>query len=143
MVITRKDLVNYHLLESMIGKNEKKLEMYRNNEPCVSVGKVYGSSEGFPFIQCGFTVGGADQEEYRKWKEWDAKCRYLEIKIKQDLQRMIDLKLAIDELITGIVDIEDKMILEYTMNGKSQQWIANKLNMGQSCVSKRIEKYLK
>ena len=56
---------------------------------------------------------------------------------------MQELKLAIDELISGITDIEDKMIFEYTVEGKSQQWIANKIGMDQSNVSLRIKKYLK
>lgn len=142
MGITRKDLMNYHLLEPLIEKNEKKLEKYRNNEPYVSAGKVYGSSNGFPYIQCGFNVSGADAEEYRKWKEWDEKCRYLEIKLRQDTQRMVELKFAIDELISGIQDISDKAILEYTMEGKSQQWIAGKVNLDQSVVSRRLQKYV-
>lgn len=142
MIITRKDLINYHLLEPLIEKNKKKLEKYRNNEPCVSVGKVYGSSKAFPFTQCGFTVGGADSEEYKKWKEWDTKCRYLEIHINQDIKYMTDLKIAIDELIFSVDDICDKAILEYTLEGKSQQWIADKVNLDQSVISRRIQKYV-
>lgn len=143
MIITRKDVMNYHLLKPAIEKNKKKLEQYKNREPSVSVGKVKGSSQGFPYIQCSFTVGGAESDEYKRWQEWDVKCRYLEISIKQDIERMLELKLAIDELISGITDIEDKMIFEYTVEGKSQQWIANKIGMDQSNVSLRIKKYLK
>lgn len=143
MEITRKDLVNYHLLEPLIERNKKKLERYRNNEPRVSIGKVYGSSKNFPFVQCSFTVGGSDESEFKRWKDWDAKCRYLELSIKSDTQRMIDLKIAIDELIASMDDVSDKAIFEYTLEGKSQNWIAKKLNMEQSCVSKRIKKYLK
>lgn len=143
MIITRKDVINYHLLEPAIEKNKKKLERYKDREPGVTVGKVKGSSRGFPYVQCNFTVCGAESEEYKRWEEWDVKCRYLEISIKQDIERMQELKLAIDELISGITDIEDKMIFEYTVEGKSQQWIANKIGMDQSNVSLRIKKYLK
>lgn len=142
-MITRKDIMNYHLLETAIEKNKKKLEWYKDREPDVSVGKVKGSSRGFPYVQCNFTVSGAVSEEYKRWEEWDVKCRYLEISIKHDIERMQEIKLAIDELIAGITDIEDKMIFEFTMEGKSQQWIANKIGMDQSNVSLRIKKYLK
>lgn len=143
MEITRKDLINYHLIEQMIEKNKKKLERYKRNEPCVSIGKVYGSSKNFPYTQCSFTVGGSDQGEFQRWKEWDKKCRYLELSIDVDTRKMIDLKLAIDELICGIDDVSDKAIFEYTVEGKSQNWIADKLHMDQSNVSLRIKKYLK
>lgn len=142
MEITRKDIMNYHLLEPLIKRNKKKLEKYKANEPCVSVGKVYGSSPVFPFEQRGFTVGGSEPSDYQKWKEWDTKCRYLEIKIESDIERMTNLKHAIDELIAGIENLEDKMMFEYTMEGKSQEWIAKELHMEQPCVSKRIKKYL-
>lgn len=142
VVVTRKDIMNYHLLGLAIEKSSKKLERYKKNEPCVSVGKVKGSYPVFPFIECGFTVGGAIQEEYVRWKEWDEKCRYLEIQIKQDIARMTELKSAIDVLIAGITDIQDKMIFEYTMDGKSQQWIAAKVGLDQSVVSRRIQKYV-
>ncbi len=141
MEITRKDIVNYHLLEPLIEKNKKKLERYRNNEPAVQIGKVYGSSPVFPFEPRGFTVSGSEPEDLKKWKEWDTKCRYLEIKIKSDIERMTELKMAIDELIASIEDPYDKAIFEYTMEGRTQEWIARKLHMEQPCVSKRIKKY--
>lgn len=143
MEITRKDIVNYHLIAPMIERNKKKLERYRNNEPCVQAGRVYGSSPTFPYEPRGFTVAGTEPEDYHKWKQWDEKCRYLEILIKTDIERMTRLKQEIDELIAGIDNLEDKMIFEYIMEGKSQKWIASKLHMEQSCVSKRIKKYLR
>lgn len=143
MEITRKDIMDYHLLEPLIEKNQRKLERYKKNQPCVEAGKVYGSSSVFPFERRGFTVSGSDPEDYRKWKEWDQKCRYLEISIKTDVERMIHLKAEIDALIAGMENIEDKMIFEYIMEGKSQQWIAMKIGLDQSAVSRRIKKYLK
>ncbi|MDE7446154.1 MAG: hypothetical protein K2N15_10720 [Lachnospiraceae bacterium] len=143
MEITRKDVMNYHLLEPLIERNKKKLQKYKDNEPVVSVGKVFGSSHVFPFEARGFTVSGSQPEEYQKWKEWDQKCRYLEISIKTDIRRMTDLKIAIDELIIGIEDAEDKMIFEYLIEGKTQQWIAKQVGLDQSVVSRRIKKYLK
>lgn len=143
MDITRKDLINYHLLEPMIQRNQKKLDRYKRNEPCVSIGKVYGSSKEFPYTQCGFTVGGSDQSEFQRWKEWDQKCRYLELTIVADTRKMIDVKLAIDELICSMDNVLDKAVFEYTLEGKSQGWIAKKLHMDQSNVSRIITKYLK
>lgn len=142
MEITRKDIADYHLLQPLIERNKAKLEKYKNNEPCAAVGKVYGSSPTFPYEARGFTVGGIEPNDIQKWKEWNQKCRYLEIAIKTDIERMYSLKTAIDELIAGITDAEDKLIFEYVLEGKSQRWIAKKLHMEQSCVSKRIKKYL-
>lgn len=142
MIITRKDLINYNLLMPMIERNEKKLEKYKKNEPPVSVGKVYGSSVNFPFIPCSYTVGIASSEENRKWKEWKNKCRYLELLIKQDTDKMKNLKANIDEIIAGMSDVQDKLIFEYTIDGKTQEWIARKLSLDQSVISKRIKKYL-
>lgn len=143
MEITRKDIVNYHLIAPMIERNKKKLERYRNNEPCTQVGKVYGSSPTFPYEPRGFTVGGSEPGDFQKWKQWDEKCRYLEILIKTDIERMEKLKQAIDELIAGIDNLEDKMIFEYVMEGKSQEWISKRIGLDQSVISRRIKKYLK
>jgi hypothetical protein len=143
MELTRKDIMNYHLLEDLIERNAKKLDRYMKNEPCAVVGKVYGSNPVFPYEQRGFTVSGSDPSDQQRWKEWNEKCRYLEISIKADTDRLIELKLAVDELIAGIDDVEDKMILEYTLDGKSQQWIADKVRLDQSVVSRRLRKYLK
>lgn len=143
MEITRKDIVNYHLIEPMIERNKKKLERYKNNEPCAQVGKVYGSSPTFPYEPRGFTVGGSEPGDFQKWKQWDEKCRYLEILIKTDIERMEKLKQAIDELIAGIDNLEDKMIFEYVMEGKSQEWISKRIGLDQSVISRRIKKYLK
>lgn len=142
MEITRKDIVDYHLIEPMIERNRKKLERYQNQMPCVQAGKVYGSSPVFPYEPRGFTVSGSSPEDYVRWKKWDEKCRYMEVLIKTDIEKMLRLKQAIDELIAGIENLEDKMIFEYVVEGKSQKWIAGKLHMEQSCVSKRIKKYL-
>lgn len=142
MKITRKDVTNYHLIEPIIEKNKKKLERYRNNEPAVAAGKVFGSEQQFPYVARGFTVSGVSPEEYKLWQEWDTKCRYLEITIKQDTDRLIQLKAEIDELIAGIEDVQDKMIFEYIVEGKSQLWISQKLHMDQSTVSLRLKKHL-
>lgn len=48
MIITRKDVINYHLLEPAIEKNKKKLERYKDREPGVTVGKVKGFFPGIP-----------------------------------------------------------------------------------------------
>ncbi len=143
MEITRKDILNYHLIEPLIERNRRKLERYKNNEPGVQVGKVYGSSSVFPYEPRGFTVDGSGPEDYQKWKQWDAKCRYLEILIKTDIERMTSLKQAIDEMIAKIENVEDKMIFEYVIEGKSQEWISKKVGLDQSVVSRRIKKYLK
>ena len=74
---------------------------------------------------------------------WDLECERMEKVISEDIDRMNRIKFAIDELIAGVSDIQDKAILQYTKERKSQQWIADKVGLDQSVVSRRLKKYIK
>lgn len=143
MEITRKDIANYYLLGELIEKSEKKLQKYIEKRPSDFAGKVYGSNEEFPYQPVGFVVHGMTRTELEQSKAWDAECERMEQIISEDINRMNRMRSAIDELIAGVSDIQDKAILQYTKERKSQQWIANKVGLDQSVVSRRIKRYIK
>ena len=142
MKLTRKDIANYKLLKVLLERDQRKLDRYIAKQPSTYSGKVYGSNPNFPYEPRGFTVGGCTDAEIRQRNEWDQKCREMEVKIQDDIRRLNQLEMAIDTVITNAKDIEDKMILEYTKDGMSQQQIAFKLGMERSTITKRIKKYV-
>lgn len=143
MQITRKDISNYYLLGEMIAKSEKKLQEYIEKKPSDFAGKVYGSNEEFPYQPVGFFIHGMTKSEMENSAAWDSECERMEKVISEDIDRMNRIKFAIDELIAGVSDIQDKAILQYTKERKSQQWIADKVGLDQSVVSRRLKKYIK
>ena len=122
MKITRRDIANYKLLRVLLEKDKRKLDRYIEKRPSGFSGKVYGSNQSFPYQARGFTVGGCTDSEMRQVKEWEARCREMEVKVQEDIQ--------------------DKAILEYTKDGLSQQEIAFKMRIDQSVVSRRLKKYV-
>lgn len=143
MEITRRDIANYYLLGEMIQKSEEKLQRYIDKKPSDFAGKVHGSNDEFPYQPVGFVVHGMTGSEMQESKAWDAECERMEKVISEDIDRMNRIKFAIDELIAGVSDIQDKAILQYTKERKSQQWIADKVGLDQSVVSRRLKKYIK
>lgn len=142
MKLTRKDIANYKLLKVLLERDQRKLDRYIAKQPSTYSGKVYGSNPNFPYEARGFTVGGCTDAEIHQRQEWDRKCREMEVKIQDDIRRLNELEVAIDTVIANAKDIEDKMILEYTKDGMSQQQIAFKLGMERSTITKRIKKYV-
>lgn len=141
MQITRKDLKDYPKIEKIIQMNEKKLQKYIDNPPVRIHGKVRGSNPMFPYEQRNFTIGTGESDS-KDEVAYNQKCRYLEVLIASDTRRFKKLQLAIDELIAGISDPAEKLVLEYTSRGKSQEWIGRQLSMDQSNVSRIIKKYV-
>ncbi len=142
MKLTRKDIANYKLLKVLLERDQRKLDRYIAKQPSTYSGKVYGSNPNFPYEPRGFTVGGCTDAEIRQRQEWDQKCREMEVKIQDDIRRLNELEMAIDTVIANANDVEDKMILEYTKDGMSQQEISMKLRIDQSWVSRRLKKYV-
>lgn len=142
MKITRKDIANYKLLGVLLEKDQQKLADYIEKRPSCYAGKVYGSNAEFPYEPRGFSVSGCDEYEMTQMKEWEQKCREMEIKVQEDIDRLKNLTIGIDRLIADCTDLEDKMILECTKDGMSQQQIARKVGLERSVVSKRIKKYV-
>ena len=142
MKITRKDIANYKLLRVLLERDQRKLERYIANQPSAYSGKVYGSNSEFPYQPRGFTVTGCSDFEIEQLKDWEQKCREMEVKIQDDIRRLNELEMTIDTVIANAKDIEDKMILEYTKDGMSQQQIAFKLGMERSTITKRLKKYV-
>lgn len=142
MKITRRDIANYKLLKVLLERDQRKLDRYIAKQPSTYSGKVYGSNPNFPYVARGFAVGGCTDTEIHQRKEWDLKCREMEVKIQDDIRRLNELEVAIDTVIANAKDVEDKAILEFTKDGMSQQEIALKLRIDQSLVSRRIKKYV-
>lgn len=142
MKITRKDIANYKLLGVLLEKDRQKLADYVEKRPSCYAGKVYGSNPQFPYEPRGFSVSGCNEYEIAQMKEWERKCREMEIKVQEDIDRLKNLTIGIDRLIADCTDLEDKMILECTKDGMSQQQIARKVGLERSVVSKRIKKYV-
>ena len=142
MKITRKDIANYKLLGVLLEKDRQKLVDYIEKRPSCYAGKVYGSNAEFPYEPRGFSVSGCNEYEIAQMKEWERKCREMEIKVQEDIDRLKNLTIGIDRLIADCTDLEDKMILECTKDGMSQQQIARKVGLERSVVSKRIKKYV-
>lgn len=142
MKITRKDIANYKLLGVLLEKDRQKLADYIEKRPACYAGKVYGSNPQFPYEPRGFSVSGCNEYEIAQMKEWEQKCREMEIKVQEDIDRLKNLMIGIDRLIADCTDLEDKMILEYVKDGKSQQQIAMEIGLDQSVVSRRIKKYV-
>ena len=142
MKITRKDIANYKLLGVLLEKDRQKLADYIEKRPSCYAGKVYGSNPQFPYEPRGFSVSGCNEYEIAQMKEWEQKCREMEVKVQEDIDRLKNLTIGIDRLIADCTDLEDKMILEYVKDGKSQQQIAMEIGLDQSIVSRRIKKYV-
>lgn len=142
MKITRRDIANYKLLKVLLERGQRKLDRYIAKQPSTYSGRVYGSNPNFPYEARGFAVGGCTDTEIHQRKEWDLKCREMEVKIQDDIRRLNELEVAIDTVIANAKDVEDKAILEFTKDGMSQQEIARKLRIDQSLVSRRIKKYV-
>lgn len=143
MEITRKDIANYKLLKVLLERDKRKLARYVENQPSSYSGKVYGSNPQFPYEARGFTISGCTDTEMKQVEEWNRKCREMEELIQEDVRRLNELEMKIDRIIAECTDIEDKLILEYTKDGMSQQNIADKIGMERSTVAKRIRKYVK
>lgn len=143
MQITRKDIANYYLFEEMIEKSKKKLQSYIDKMPSSFAGKVQGSNAEFPFQPVGFSMHGLTEDELQEKTLWEIKCESLEREIRDDIKRMNKIKAEIDKTIANADDVLDKAILQYTLERKSQQWIARKVGLDQSAVSRRLKKYVK
>ncbi len=142
MKLTRKDIANYKLLKVLLERDQRKLDRYIAKQPSTYSGKVYGSNPNFPYEARGFTVGGCTDAEIQQRKEWDMKCREMEVRIQDDIRRLNQLEMEIDTVIANAKDIEDKMILEYTKDGMSQKQISELIGMERSTIAKRLKKYV-
>lgn len=141
IALTREYLANYPYLQSVIERDEKKLQKYINNPPVAEYGKVYGSNANFPYEARGFTVSGPNIADDKAWKQ---RISDLKIKISCEKDRLKELMVEIDELILSIENPRDKLIFEYLYHdGMTQQQVADLLYIDRSYVSKIIDKYVR
>lgn len=140
MQITKKNLLDYHLIPQIIEKDQEKLKHYKENPPVAIHGKVTGSNSVFPYQLRSFTVSGPDFQEQQNWK---MKIRYLEVKLQSEIKFYNNLKLELDTAIASLDDMRMKLVIEYTLLGKTQEWIANKVFLERSSVSREIDRFIK
>lgn len=116
---------------------DERIEYLCNREIEVVSGKVYGSSQNFPYTKVGTKVEMYQPDENDKVND--------EIRKKQAERILLMGKLEEVELyISGINDPEIKEIFELTfLEGKTQEKVAEKVNIHRSYVSKKISDYLK
>lgn len=93
---------------------------------------VTGSNPDYPYEERTFVVVGEDvaAEAERKRKLRSAEA---------ELARLRRLKAQIEALSRSLPDARDRIIIENTMKGKTQVYIATLIGIDQSTVSRRLE----
>ena len=93
---------------------------------------VTGSNPDYPYEERNVTVVGNDllAEEERKRKLRRA---------EKELARLKTLKFQIEDMSRNLKDARDRIIIENTMKGKTQVYIATLIGIDQSTVSRRLE----
>lgn len=120
----------------LIDKKLNKLYDRGLNVPEV-LGKVKGSSHGFPYVEVRTTV------KMDEPKESDVINRLIRIK-KKRRDEVNALLLEIESFIAAIPDSDTRQIFELTyIDGLKQREVAEQVGMERSNVSKRIDSYLK
>ena len=93
---------------------------------------VTGSNPDYPYEERNFSVVGQDMaaEAERKQKLRSAEAELARLKI---------LKARIEEMSRNLTDARDRIILENTMRGKTQVYIATLIGVDQSTISRRLD----
>jgi len=139
-MITKEHLSNYAYLEQCINETKKKIEYYKDHPPVVEYGKVYGSSNEFPYTLRSFSISGYNGPSEDKWRE---RIRKLHEKLVNQVIELEKLKLEIEEFIHDIPDLSTRLIFTYIfIDGMTQDEVARKMHLEQCTISKRITRYL-
>ena len=126
--MTARDLRNYKNLNRVINLMKKRVVELSTNTVRDS---VRGSNPNYPYEERSFSlVGAEDSLVYdKRLKEAEESLEYYE-SVKEKIEKGISL----------IEDPTDRLILEYTLQGKSRQLTADFLDISQSLVSLRLKK---
>ncbi len=136
--MTREQIGQYRALKREIKQLEEsieKLQKQADELPTVA-GKVQASQKEWPYIEEHVTVEMSDP------KQEDTIMRRIIIRERRlaDAQKAA---LEIEQFIAGIKDSTDRQILELAyLDGKTQEEIADIVNLERSTVSKRISNLL-
>lgn len=136
--MTREQIGQYRALKREIKQLEESIEKLRKqaDELPTVAGKVQASQKDFPYIEEHVTVEMSDP------KQEDTIMRRIIIRER----RLVDAQkaaLEIEQFIAGIKDSTDRQILELAyLDGKTQEEIADIVNLERSTVSKRISNLL-
>lgn len=144
-MITRKDLEDYILIKKHIQETKRKIAYYSKKYPYAIHGKVKGSSPDYPYIERnymvdggGFSSGGMNNEKIRQ------RIKNLTYKLQDDLREYESKRVEIEEFLLGIDNLEAHLLFTYIfVDGRSQEEAGEMMNMEQSCVSKKLKKYIR
>lgn len=135
--MTETELKSYRGLCKEIEDLDKRIRNEQDKPVDIVAGKVRASMTEFPYTEIHV---GVEMEEPRSA---DARCRMIRL-YREKREQAEQKKLEVERFIGGIDDPELRMIFRYRyIDGKPQMWIARKMNMTQSNVSKLISKRLK
>lgn len=135
--MTEKDLKQYKSLCKEIESLDKRIQKEQEKEVDVVAGKVKASMSEFPYTEIRVGVQMESPEQVKAQKE--VIKLYLERKEKAEKK-----KLEIEQYINEIEDSQLRLIFQYRyIDRKKQTWIARRMNMTQSNVSKLISKKIK
>lgn len=128
LIMKPKDLRNYRNLNRVIDTMKKRVVELSERTTRDS---VRGSNPSFPYEERTFSVVGTDDAVMytRQLREAEALLRYYE-----------DCKARIDFFREKVDDPIDKLILEYSLQGKTQQTIGDFVGLEQATVSYRLRK---
>lgn len=128
--MTAKDLRNYKNLNRVINLMKKRVVELSTNTVRDS---VRGSNPNYPYEERSFSlIGAEDSLVYdKRLKEAEEALEYYE-RVKEKIDKGVSL----------ITDPTDRLILEYTLQGKSQQITADFVGVTQPLVSIRLKRII-
>lgn len=129
--MTPKDLRNYKNLNRVIALMKKRVVELSDN---TVKDTVRGSNKYYPYEERSFTVTGADDV-----LTYEKRLREAE----QVLEYYEEIKRQIDSCRDLIEDPTEKLIFEYTLQGKTQQLTADFTGVTQSTVSLKLRNICK
>ena len=128
-MVSYKDLKDYRFIDAAISMAKKRLDDV-SQKPMLS-DKVSGSNPEYPYEQRGFRVTGINEDGlYAYQRRYD--------QAKREYDRLVRIKSEIEYMLSEIKNVKDRMIIQYIIDGRSQEYVARQMRMSQSRVSERI-----
>lgn len=133
----KKTLKKYKRNKGRLSRIDARIDYLCNKEIEVVTGKVYGSSQSFPYTKVGTSVQMYQPEEN------DSVNKEIREKEAERILVIGELK-EVEEYISDIKDVEVKELFElHYLEGYTQEKVSEIVNIDRSYVSKKINNYLK
>lgn len=133
--MTLKDLQMYRFLDHAINLAIRDINAISETKTTY-VDSVSGSNPDYPYEQRNFKVVG---ENHTAEDERKRRLRSAEM----ELARLKRMKADIERLSKETQDARDRIIVENTLRGKTQTYIATLIGVDQSTVSRRLDEIIK